>query len=209
MGLLVLLAAGDSVINRSRRSVYALRSLLSCWLFFALLSDLPTAAASAAGWTDLQPLRMAQVLIGPYCAVLGCIGASGWLSAHKRDRLTQIVLTGCSLACMHGGRIGMYGLALQGGHIGLATKTAIALLALSSVVVTAAVLWLRNRRSRQLSGAGLSQRDPATQLCGSLDIVQKIIRAQARRSRTRRDGALMAVAFRAGASARASRAVRP
>ena len=72
-------------------------------------------------------------------------------------------------------------------------QSGVAFAGLLSVVITARMMWLRNHHAQQISGDDSSQRDPITRLYSSVTLVRKIIAAQERRVRTRRDGALMAV----------------
>ena len=244
IGLMVLLAAADSLYSRSRASLQSLTYLFACWFFFFLFSGLPSAILPPAG---AQWLSIAQVLVGPLCAGLGTYGASHWLSSARRDRLTDISLRSTSVLCLAGGplcllllpglqlaasatltilslcvaqwlavraaqqgdrlawglaggclltlplQLGLYWLALNTSRPSVALQAAVALLGLLSASVIAVTLWLRNHQDLQIRHAGHSRRDPVTQLYSSVVMVQKIIRAQRRLMRTRRDGALMAV----------------
>lgn len=117
-----------------------------------------------------------------------------WLSVRATqlgDRMAWGLALGCLLTLP--AQIGLYGLALNASRPPLLLQAGVALAALLSVVITAAMLWLRNRQTRQMMQGDVSRRDPITQLYNGVAMVQKIIRAQSRRLRTRRDGALMAV----------------
>jgi GGDEF domain-containing protein len=117
-----------------------------------------------------------------------------WLSVRATqlgDRMAWGLALGCLLTLP--AQIGLYGLALNTSRPPLALQAGVALAALLSVVITAAMLWLRNHQTRQMMHGEISRRDPITQLYDSVTMIQKIIRAQHRRQRTRRDGALMAV----------------
>ena len=117
-----------------------------------------------------------------------------WLSvraAQLGDRLAWGLALGCLLTLP--ALIGLYRMALDDSPLSLGLQAGVALLGLLSVVVTAVMLWLRNRHQRQLRQGVLSRRDPVTRLYSSAVMVQQIIRAQHRRLRTRGDGALMAV----------------
>ncbi|MBC7608210.1 MAG: GGDEF domain-containing protein [Polaromonas sp.] len=132
----------------------------------------------------------------PASAALSVMNMSvaSWLcvrAAQLGDRLAWGLGLGCALSLPV--QVGLYGMALGGNQLSLGLQAGVATLALLSVLVTAVILWLRNRHAQRLSQAHLSQRDPITQLYSSMVIVQKIINAQRRRVRTRRDGALMAV----------------
>lgn len=244
IGLVVLLGAADTLYSRSKASVQSLIYLSSCWLFFTLFSGLP---ASLSGATGSSWLHTAQVLVGPLCGSLGTYGAGHWLSAAKRDRLTDISFRSISAVCLAGGplclllpfalqlptsaaltvlslsvalwaavratqqgdrlawglaagcmlalplQLGLYWLTLQVGQHSIVLQSGVAVLGLLSVSVIGVTLWLRNHQDLQIRHAGQSRRDPTTQLYSSMVMVQKIIRAQRRLARTRRDGALMAV----------------
>ena len=117
-----------------------------------------------------------------------------WLSVRATqlgDRMAWGLALGCLLTLP--AQIGLYGLALNASRPLLLLQAGVALAALLSVVITAGMLWLRNHQIRQVMHGEVSRRDPITQLYDGVAMVQKIIRAQHRRQRTRRDGALMAV----------------
>ena len=117
-----------------------------------------------------------------------------WLSVRATqlgDRMAWGLALGCLLTLP--AQIGLYGLALNTTRPPLLLQAGVALAALLSVVITAAMLWLRNHQTRQMMHGEVSRRDPITQLYDGVAMVQKLIWAQRRRQRTRRDGALMAV----------------
>ncbi len=117
-----------------------------------------------------------------------------WLSVRATqlgDKLAWGLAAGCLFTLP--AQIGLYSLALNTSRPSLALQAAVAMAASLSLIITAAMLWLRNRETRQLAQGDVSRRDPITQLYNGVVMVQKIIWAQRRRQRTRRDGALMAV----------------
>lgn len=245
--LVVLLALADCAYSRTRASLQTLAYLTGCFLFFALLSGLFGVAASALWSVPAAPIRTAQILIGPLCAVMGSWWISQWLSAHKRDRFGNNILRVVTLMSLVGGllclflkpewallasagltmvnisvalwisvraaqsgdklawglalgcalalpaQIGLYTMALGSTRLPLLMQAGVAFIGLLSMVITARMLWLRNRHARQISADDSSQRDPITRLYSSVALVRKILAAQERRVRTRRDGALMAV----------------
>jgi GGDEF domain-containing protein len=245
--LVVLLALADYAYTRTRASLQSLVYLTGSFLFFALLSGLLGVAASALWSVPAAAIRIAQILIGPLCAVMGSWWISQWLSAHKRDRFGKNVLQAVTLTSLVGGglclflkpdwsllasagltmvnvsvallisvraaqsgdklawglalgcalalptQIGLYTLALGSSRLSLVMQSGVALVGLLSMVITARMLWLRNHHAQQIAGDDSSQRDPITRLYSSVALVRKIIAAQQRRQRTRRDGALMAV----------------
>jgi GGDEF domain-containing protein len=117
-----------------------------------------------------------------------------WLSVRATqlgDKLAWGLAAGCLFTLP--AQIGLYSLALNTTRPSVALQAAVVMAALFSLVITAAMLWLRNRQTRELAQGDVSRRDPITQLYNGVVMVQKIIWAQRRRQRTRRDGALMAV----------------
>lgn len=157
---------------------------------------------------SLQTLTLTSLVGGPLClllqpawrlpasAVLSVLNMAVvlWLSvraAQLGDRLAWGLALGCLLSLPL--QVGLYSMALENGHLSLVLQVGVAFTGLVSALVTAVILWLRNRHTQRLSEAHLSRRDPITQLHSSTVMVQKIIHAQERRVRTRRDGALMAV----------------
>lgn len=245
--LVVLLALADCAYSRTRASLQTLAYLTGSFLFLALLSGLFGAAASALWSVPAAPVRTAQILIGPVCAVMGSWWISQWLSAHKRDRFGKNMLHVVTLVSLVGGvgclflksdwalmasagltmvnvsvallicvraaqsgdklawglalgcalalptQIGLYTMALGSTRLSLLMQAGVAIVGLLSTVITARMLWLRNHHAQQISGDDSSQRDPITRLYSSVALIRKIIAAQERRQRTRRDGALMAV----------------
>ncbi|MEO5671099.1 MAG: diguanylate cyclase, partial [Ramlibacter sp.] len=89
---------------------------------------------------------------------------------------------------------GLYAVAL-GFNLGAMWQ---AVMALSSVLCTSVIgymLWKRNQHGRRMRGFEpvQSQFDPVTKLPGGLPFVRQLIRAQIRRRRTQREGAVIAI----------------
>lgn len=117
-----------------------------------------------------------------------------WLAVRatqQGDRLAWGLAAGCLLTLPL--QLGLYGMALNASRPSVLLQAGVALLGLLSISVIGVVLWLRNHQDLQIRHDRRSHRDPTTQLHDSVVIVQKIIRAQRRLARTRRDGALMVV----------------
>lgn len=112
-------------------------------------------------------------------------------AAQSGDKLAWGLALGCALALPT--QIGLYTMALGSTRLPLSMQAAVAFVGLLSMVITARMLWLRNHHAQQITGDDTSQRDPITRLYSSVALIRKIIAAQVRRQRTRRDGALMAV----------------
>jgi GGDEF domain-containing protein len=157
---------------------------------------------------SLLAITLLCLIGGPLCLLLAPawqLPASGalaianlsvvlWLSVRATqlgDKLAWGLAAGCLFTLP--AQIGLYSLALNTSRPSVALQAAVVIAALFSLVITAAMLWLRNRETRQLTQGDVSRRDPITQLYNGVVMVQKIIWAQRRRQRTRRDGALMAV----------------
>lgn len=118
------------------------------------------------------------------------LGVRGFLLG---DRLALGMALGCLL--MLPAIVGLYAIAMGLPGIGAALQALLAASASGCVMVIGAMLWLRNRqeqRTRQ-EDAGPSQFDPVTKLYSGIALVRKLIKAQRRRRRTRREGALVAV----------------
>lgn len=158
--------------------------------------------------TSLLVMTLACVVGGPLCFLLipslrlpasaalsiATLSVSLWLSvraAQLGDRLAWGLAIGCAMTLPM--EIGLYAMVLDSQRPSLAFQAGVAATGILSIVVMAVMLWLRNRHTRRLSHDHQAGRDPITRLHSSKVIVQKIIHAQERRSRTRRDGALLAV----------------
>jgi GGDEF domain-containing protein len=135
----------------------------------------------------LQLTASAALTVTSLCLML-------WLTlraALHGDRLAWGLAAGCLLTLPL--QLGLYWLTLDSSRRAVWLQAVVALLGLLSAAVIAASLWLRNRQDQLVRNHTRSRRDPVTQLYSSVVMVQKIIRAQRRMARTRRDGALMAV----------------
>ncbi len=119
-----------------------------------------------------------------------------WLSARAwmlGDRLALGMALGCLLMLV--AIVGCFLHALQWQSASLGTQiVAAAAIALSNIVV-GLVIWQRYVREHRVRRDSRlpTERDPVTQLPGSVIIVQKLVDALKRRRRTGRDGAVLAV----------------
>lgn len=119
-----------------------------------------------------------------------------WLTVRAwlmGDRLAPVMAAGCLLTLP--ALAGLHAIAM-GVPIGVPEHAAFALSAALSSGLTGFVLWRRDRhewRTRRQDGASSSQLDPVTKLHGGISLVRKLIKAQRRRGRTRRDGAVLAI----------------
>ena len=132
----------------------------------------------------------------PVAAALSLLGSSLtlWLTVRAwlmGDRLAPVMAAGCLLTLP--AIAGMYAIAM-GVPLGAWGHAALALSAALSNGVTGFVLWRRDRHEwRTREEAAPSRFDPVTKLYSGISLVQKLIKAQRRRKRTRRDGAVLAI----------------
>src|SRR6185369_4808422 len=120
-----------------------------------------------------------------------------WLTVRAwrmGDRLAPVMAAGCLLTLP--AIVGLHAVAIHGpGGLELPTHAATALCAALSSGLTGFVLWRRDRhewRTRREEGLPLHT-DPVTKLSSGVSLVRKLINAQRRRRRTRRDGAVLAI----------------
>lgn len=132
----------------------------------------------------------------PMAAALSLVGSSltMWLSVRAwlmGDRLAPVMAAGCLLTLP--AIAGMYAV-VMGVPMGLWAHVLLAACAALSNGVTGFVLWRRDRHERRTREEAVpSQFDPVTKLYSGISLVQKLVKAQRRRRRTRREGAVIAV----------------
>ncbi|MGV3571772.1 MAG: diguanylate cyclase domain-containing protein [Ramlibacter sp.] len=114
----------------------------------------------------------------------------GWLMG---DPMALAMAAGCLLTLPAIG--GLYAMAMQLAPFGVGTQALLALCAALSNGLTGLVLWRRDRHEWRASrrDAAVARRDPVTRLHSGAEVVRKLLRAQRRRRRTGREGALLAV----------------
>ena len=91
---------------------------------------------------------------------------------------------------------GLYAVAMGMPEVGTGWQALIALSTVVCIAVIGFMLWKRNereRRARGLEAVQSSQFDPVTKLPGGIPFVRELLRAQRRRKRTQREGAVIAV----------------
>jgi GGDEF domain-containing protein len=134
----------------------------------------------------------------PAAATVSVLGGvlTAWLTVRAAlmgDRLAPVMAAGCLLTVP--AIAGMYALAMGVPGSSVAVHAALALCAAGSNAMTGFALWRRDRHQwRTRAERRRSPRfDPVTRLHGGIGLVQKLIKAQRRRERTGRDGAVLAV----------------
>jgi len=137
-----------------------------------------------------QQLPAAAALCLTNTVLVFWLGLRGWLLG---DRLALGIAMGCLL--MLPALVGLYALAMGLPGIGAGLRALFALCAALCAAVIGMMLWQRNRHERRVrpEEATPSQLDPVTKLYSGISLVKKLIKAQRRRRRTRRDGAVLAV----------------
>lgn len=153
----------------------------------ALLLPLVGVAALALPRTQQLPTAAGVALLGSTLTLW--LTVRGWLMG---DRLAAVMATGCLLTLPAIG--GLYAVAM---HADLAPgwQALVAASAALSNGFTGFVLWRRDRhewKARRLDNSVLPF-DPVTKLHSGIVLVRKLIHAQHRRRRTRRDGAVLAI----------------
>lgn len=90
---------------------------------------------------------------------------------------------------------GLYAVALRLPGFTPGWQAAAAVCAVLANATVAVMIWLRSHPHvlARAEGASALQRDPVTRLYSGVALVQKLIKAQRRRRRTRRDGAVLAI----------------
>jgi GGDEF domain-containing protein len=126
-------------------------------------------------------------------SLLGCI-LTLWLTVRAwlmGDRLAPVMAAGCLLTLP--AIAGMYAIAMN-MPVALPLHAVLALCTALSNGLTGFVLWRRDRHEwRTREEVQPSQFDPVTKLHSGVSLVRKLIKAQRRRRRTRRDGAVLAI----------------
>jgi GGDEF domain-containing protein len=137
-----------------------------------------------------QQLPAAAALVTLNTGLVLWMSVRAWMMG---DALALGIAIGCVM--MLPAVAGLYALALRVPGVGAAWQVPIALASVLCVAVIGYMLWKRNQHERRTRGFEQvqSQFDPVTKLPGGLPLVRQLIRAQARRRLTRREGAMIAV----------------
>lgn len=163
--------------------------LMELSLRFSALAS-PVAALACLTLPATQQLPAAAAICLFNNALVLWLGVRGFLLG---DRLALGIAVGCLL--MLPAVAGLYAVAMNIPGIGIGLQLVLALCASLCAVVIGFMLWQRNHQERRArtSDPVPSQFDPVTKLYSGISLVQKLIKAQRRRRRTRRDGAVLAV----------------
>ncbi len=166
------------------------RDRLMSWTLRSAAVITPLAGLTCLALPPAQQLPAAAAV-----SVLGCV-LTLWLAVRAwlmGDPLAPVMSAGCLLTLPAVG--GLYALAMNLPGIGLPTHALLALCAVLSNGLTGFVLWRRDRHQRRARQQDVisSRLDPVTKLHSGTSMVHKMIQAQRRRHRTRRDGAVLAI----------------
>jgi GGDEF domain-containing protein len=155
------------------------------------------ASALALPLAALAALNLRHEYQLPAGAVLSLLGASVtlWLTVRAwlmGDRLAPAMATGCLLTLPAVGCL--YAVAMN-KNLAIWVQAAAALSAALSNGFIGFVLWRRDRhewKAREVTNSVLPY-DPVTKMHSSVELVRKLVHAQKRRQRTKRDGAVLAI----------------
>lgn len=137
-----------------------------------------------------QQLPAAAAIVVVNSALVFWMSVRAWLLG---DALALGIAIGSGLMLPAVG--GMYAVALGVPGLGRFWQAVIALLSVLCTTVIGFTVWKRNRHERRSQGFDplQSKYDAVTRLPAGAPLVRQLIRAQGRRQRTRRDGAVLAV----------------
>lgn len=246
IALVVLLGLFDYLRVRHAAALHGTIYNAAALAFVVFLSGVAGALLPASWGPEV---RLAKVLVGPMCVLLGDLFVRAWFGARHRDRLMDVALLasgtlvpllavaglfllrreqqlpaaaalvifntvlvtwmgvrawmlGDSLALgiavgsafMIGSVTGLYAVAL-GLPVPIGWQAVVAAGSAVCVAVTGYALWQRNQHARRVRNAQEvhSQYDAVTKLPAGMPLVRRLLRAQERRRRTRREGAVLAV----------------
>ena len=166
----------------------AQRDRIMSWVLRLSSLSLPLIglACFALPFSQQLPAAAAISLLG--CSLTLWLSVRAWLMG---DRLAPMMAAGCLLTLP--AIAGMHAIAMN-VPVALSVQVLLALSAALSNGLTGFVLWRRDRHEWRTREEGApSQFDPVTKLYSGISLVQKLIKAQRRRKRTRRDGAVLAI----------------
>jgi GGDEF domain-containing protein len=246
IALVVLVGLFDYLRVRHVAALHGTLYNAAALLFVLLLSGI-AGELLPSPWAP--QVRLAQIMAGPFCVLLGDIFVRAWFGARHRDRLMDVALLGSGTmvpllvvaglfvlgreqqlpvaaalvifntvlvtwmavrAWLLGDSLalgvavgsgfmvvsvsGLYAVAL-GAAVPIGWQAVVAAGSALCVAVTGYALWQRNQHARRVSNAQEvhSQYDAVTKLPAGMPLVRRLLRAQERRRRTRRDGAVMVV----------------
>lgn len=172
------------------------------WLGSGQRDGLMETGLRMAGW--ISPVAGILCLALPWNLQLAAAAALSvlnsavlfWVTTRGHllgDRLAAGMALGSGLALAP--IMGLYGMAMGLWDLPALLQAALALCAVASTCCVSLMIWLRSHPHVLMRPEGASGYllDPVTRLYGGIALVQKLVKAQRRRRRTRRDGALIAV----------------
>ena len=165
----------------------AQRDRITSWVLRSSALALPVVGLVCLG----LPLAL-QLPVAAVAALLGSI-ATLWLIVRAwlmGDPLAPLMAAGCLLTLP--AIAGLHAIAMK-APIGMDVHALLALCAALSNGLTALALWRRDRQEWSARDAAASEFDPVTKLHSGIGLVKKLVTAQRRRRRTRRDGAVLAI----------------
>jgi GGDEF domain-containing protein len=168
----------------------AQRDRVMAWALRSSAVTLPLMGLACLGLPTGQQIPAAGLVSLAGGALTFWITVRAW---RMGDRLAPVMAAGCLLTLPAIG--GLYAVAMRLPGLGLPAHAVFAMCAALCNAFTGFVLWRRDRhewRARR-EQAIPSQFDPVTKLYSGNSLVRKLLNAQRRRGRTRRDGAVLAI----------------
>lgn len=178
-------------------SAYWMRSWLNASQRDRLMANILLASAALLPLAGLACLTLPRGQQLPAAAIISTAAAAValWLTVRAwlmGDRLALAMAAGRALVLP--AIVGLHAIAMNLPGIGLGLHAAIAACSALGNGLIGFVLWRRDRHEwRAQSEDGHSQYDPVTKLHSGIGLVRRLIHAQRRRRRTRRDGAVIAI----------------
>lgn len=167
----------------------AQRDRMMCSVLRAAAVLAPLAGIAALGLAPAQQLPAAALISLLGCTLVVWLAVRAWLLG---DWLAPLMAAGCLLTVP--AVAGLYAIAIGLPGMSVALHAVFAACAVLANGLTGFVLWRRDRhhrRTRATPGAG--QLDPVTRLHNCTSLIQKLVKAQRRRRRSPRDGAVLAI----------------
>jgi len=164
------------------------RDRLMANMLLATAALLPAAGVACLALPRTQQLPAAAIISTLAATVALWLAVRAWLMG---DRLALAMAAGRALVLP--AILGLHAIAIGLPGIGIGLHALIAACSALGNGLIGFVLWRRDRHEWRTQADDLSQYDPVTKLRSGAALVRKLIHAQRRRRRTRRDGAVLAI----------------
>lgn len=164
------------------------RDRLMANLLLATAVLLPLIGLACLALPRTQQLPAAAIISSAAATVALWLAVRAWLMG---DPLALAMAAGRALVLP--AIVGLHAIAMHLPGMDIGVQAAIAFCSALGNGLIGFVLWRRDRHEWRTQADDLSQYDPVTKLRSGAALVRKLIHAQRRRRRTRRDGAVLAI----------------